>query len=160
MHAQMAAPLSGNVDVDFARQMLPHHQGAVAMARIQLQYGRDEKLKALSRWIIFTQEIEIGFMNNWLYRRDNGAHKPGATNYFADVMARMHHGMAITYTGDADLDFVRGMIPHHQGAADMASILLERGTDPELNRLANDIFSTQSYEISWMQGWLAEHGKP
>lgn len=155
MHKNMQAPLSGNVDVDFVRQMIPHHQGAVAMAKIQLQYGHDEQLKSFSRWIIFAQELEIASMKTWLNRRDNGAVVGNATDYFGDAMQAMHHGMMINYTGDADVDFVRGMIPHHQGAVAMASILLSDGTDPDTNDIANEIYDSQNYEIAWMKRWLA-----
>ncbi len=157
MHKNMHPPLSGDVDVDFVRQMIPHHQGAVDMAKVQLQYGRDEKLKAFNRWIIRAQEQEIGIMKQWLYRRDNGAAVNDANDYYGDAMASMHRDMMIDYTGDADVDFVRGMIPHHQGAVDMASILFADGNDPELNRLANNIYRSQTYEIAWMHRWLAEH---
>lgn len=157
MHKHMDAPLSGDVDVDFARQMIPHHQGAVEMAKIQLQYGHDERLKAFSRWVIQAQEQEIGFMTQWLRRRDNGAAPCKATDYFGEAMRGMHHGMMIRYTGDADVDFVRGMIPHHQGAVDMADIMFAQGSDPELNRLAGGIARSQGYEIAWMQRWLSEH---
>jgi len=157
MHQHMQTALSGNPDVDFARGMIPHHEAAVGMAKIQLQYGHDERLKDLSRWIIQSQEVEVGFMKNWLYRRDNGAVVVGAKDYYAEVMQTMHHGMMIDYTGDADVDFVRGMIPHHQGAADMASILFTHGRDPDLNKLAKDIWRAQTQEIAWMQRWLADH---
>ncbi len=155
MHRAMNAPRSGNADVDFARQMVPHHQAAVDMANIQLRHGRDERLKSFNRWVIRAQELEIGMMNNWLYRRDNQSVVSNANDYYGEAMRTMHHGMMIQYTGDADLDYVRGMIPHHQGAVDMARILLATGNDPELNRLANDIFDSQTYEIAWMQDWLA-----
>ena len=158
MHRGMRTPLSGNVDVDFARQMMPHHQGALDMAEIQLRYGHDEELKRFNQWVIAAQTKEIGFMKNWLRRRDNGAAPAGASDYFAAAMQQMHHGMAITYTGDADVDYVRGMIAHHQGAVDMARVLLAQGTDPELNALANDVFSSQTYEIAWMQDWLKARG--
>ena len=159
MHQAMQAPLSGNADVDFARQMIPHHEGAVAMAKIQLQYGRDEKLKHFSRWVIRAQDLEIGEMKQWLNRRDNGVAPENAHDYYGAVMMGMHHEMMLASTGDADLDFVRGMIPHHQGAVDMAAILIAEGNDPELHRLAEDIYRSQNYEISWMQDWLAAHEK-
>lgn len=157
MHRNMHAPLSGDVDVDFVRQMIPHHQAAVDMAKIQLHYGRDEKLKKFNAWVIFAQEQEIGLMNNWLIRRDNGVEVKNGHDYFRDAMTIMHHGMMINYSGDADLDYVRGMIAHHQGAVDMASILIAEGNDPDLNRLANNIYSSQTYEIAWMQRWLAKY---
>ena len=71
---------------------------------------------------------------------------------------KMHAGMALDFTGDADVDFVRGMIAHHQGAVDMARVLLEHGTDPELKTLAETIISAQEEEIRFMQDWLARNG--
>jgi uncharacterized protein (DUF305 family) len=69
----------------------------------------------------------------------------------------MHLGMAIDFTGDADIDFVRGMIPHHQGAVAMAQIVLEHGKDPQVRALAQSIVDAQQQEIALMQAWLAAH---
>ena len=156
MHKSMNAPLVGSADVDFVRQMIPHHQGAVDMAKIQLNYGRDEKLKKFNAWVIFAQDQEIAMMKNWLRRKDNSVEVRGAQDYYGEVMTKMHHAMMVDYTGDADVDYVRGMIAHHQGAVDMASIWLAEGSDPELKLLAHDIYSSQTYEIAWMQDWLEE----
>lgn len=77
---------------------------------------------------------------------------------FAEANARMHAAMDIEYTGKADVDFVRGMIAHHQGAIDMAKVQLEFGTDPELRALAEAIIAAQTKEIADMQAWLARNG--
>jgi uncharacterized protein (DUF305 family) len=154
MHRNMAQPLSGNPDVDYVRQMIPHHQAAVEMAQIQLAYGTDEGLKDFSRWIIVAQAQEIGFMQNWLRGRDNGLEQPGARDYYGAAMEKMHHGMMIEYSGDADADFVRGMIAHHQGAVDMSAILFAVGHNPEIRALAENIYRSQHYEIAWQRHWL------
>jgi uncharacterized protein (DUF305 family) len=79
---------------------------------------------------------------------------------YDDVMAKMHKGMAeVEATGDADIDFVKGMIPHHQGAIDMAKVLLEKGKDPEIRKLAEEIIKAQETEIKMMEDWLAKNEK-
>lgn len=82
-----------------------------------------------------------------------------STDAFKAANDRMHAGMAITFTGDADVDFVKGMIPHHQGAVEMAQIVLKYGKDPKLKKLARDIIRAQDKEIAFMKRWLAQTRK-
>lgn len=77
---------------------------------------------------------------------------------FAQANSTMHAAMTIEPTGDVDVDFIRAMIPHHQGAVEMARILLEYGTDPETRALAEGIIAAQEAEIAWMLEWLAARG--
>ncbi len=72
---------------------------------------------------------------------------------------KMHHDMNIKMTGDADVDFVQGMIPHHQGAVDMAKIVLQYGSDPEIKKIAQEIISAQEKEIAMFRAWLAKRQK-
>lgn len=78
---------------------------------------------------------------------------------FAQANGKMHSDMAIEFSGDADVDFVRGMIPHHQGAIDMAKIQLQYGKDAEIRKLAEGVIKAQEGEIAMMKEWLAKHGQ-
>lgn len=82
-----------------------------------------------------------------------------ATKEFIATNSKMHGGMMIEFTGNTDVDFVRGMIPHHQGAVDMAETELKYGKDPEIKKFAQDIIKAQTAEIKFMNEWLAKHAK-
>lgn len=82
-----------------------------------------------------------------------------ASKAYDAVMQKMHKQMLITYTNDVDVDFVRGMIPHHQGAIEQAQVLLKYSKNPRLRRLAGGIIAAQRREIRFMQNWLKEHQK-
>lgn len=80
-----------------------------------------------------------------------------ATAAYTAAMGAMMSGMMIPYSGNADVDFIRGMIPHHQGAVDNARIVLEFGTDPEVRKFAEAVIAAQEAEIKWMNDWLARN---
>jgi uncharacterized protein (DUF305 family) len=67
---------------------------------------------------------------------------------------KMHRDMAIAYSGDVDIDFVKGMIAHHQAAVDMAKIVIAFGKDKEVRKTAEEIAKTQEVEIDFLREWL------
>jgi uncharacterized protein (DUF305 family) len=88
--------------------------------------------------------------------------KPAATpadKAFAASMKTMMTSMNVKPTGQPDKDFALMMIPHHQGAIDMAKVELQYGTDPELRQLATDIVAAQEKEIAQMKTWLEKNGR-
>jgi len=91
----------------------------------------------------------------------HGAASPAdtaATQAYKAANDKMHKEMGVAFTGDPDVDFVRGMIPHHQGAVDMARVVLAHGKDPALRKLAESVITEQEKEIAFMREWLKKRG--
>lgn len=87
------------------------------------------------------------------------ANEPPSSKGYRDAMTKMDQGMSIPYSGNADKDFVAGMIPHHQGAVDMARVELKYGKDAQLRKLARDIIASQEEQIAFMKTWQSKHAK-
>jgi uncharacterized protein (DUF305 family) len=150
---------SGDPDLDFVTQMIPHHQGAIEMAKLELEYGTTPDVRKLARAIITTQEAEIAEMTRW-----KADHVPAPTADAAAIRAgyeASNRKMAAEMRGHnhpirADLTFLRMMIPHHQGAIDMADVQLRYGKEPEIRALAARIMAAQRDEIVQMKLLIQE----
>ncbi|MCJ9751839.1 DUF305 domain-containing protein [Neorhizobium sp. BETTINA12A] len=66
MHKDMAIQYSGDTDADFVRSMIPHHRGAIDMAKVELAHGKDPEIRKLAQAVIKAQEAEIADMQSWL----------------------------------------------------------------------------------------------
>jgi len=100
---------------------------------------------------------DMGMMSHMSLIPPELADNPSAQAYAA-AMDKMMADMMVPYTGDADVDFVRGMIPHHEAAVAMAQIQLEHGKDPEIRKLAEAVIAAQEAEITQLKAWLAARG--
>ncbi|MER5265229.1 DUF305 domain-containing protein [Actinosynnema sp. NPDC002837] len=159
--AAAGAPSGGHneADVTFAQGMIPHHQGAIEMAK--LVHGRTttpEVLDLASR-IEKAQDPEIKTMTGWLTGWGAQVHTTG--------MPGMDHGSdqpgmgaaemeALAQARDTEFDrmFLGMMIRHHQGAIEMANVELRHGANAEAKALAQRIVDAQQAEITEMQGLL------
>ena len=159
MHRAMEnANKTGDPDHDFVTMMIPLHQGAIDMAKVVLRDGKDSDIREFAETIIEDQQAEIGLMEGWLtkYKPTEGE-SPNKT--FVTAMERIDASMDRDMRNakkikDPDHDFVMMMIPHHQGAIDMAKLVLIYGKDPEVRRLAGQVVAAQQSEIQIMQRWL------
>ena len=162
MHQAMSAGVQAkNADVGFAKGMIPHHEGAIAMAKVQLQYGKDAEMKALAQKIVDTQQSEIKYMQAWLAKNEDS--QPAASNakeitqaYQQKAMGNHDAMMQGIMDANPDIAFAKGMIPHHQGAIDMATIEQTYGKNPAMLALAKQIKQAQTPEIKQMQDWLSK----
>jgi uncharacterized protein (DUF305 family) len=172
MMAGMMVKPTGDVDHDFVAMMTPHHQGAIDMAEAELLYGHNETLLRVSQEIIAEQLQEIAAMRlaigepaspTWVTDAPlstpdaqpiSGASVKSEVAFLAQnntAMNKMMAGMAAKPTGDVDHDFVAMMVPHHQGAIDMAQAELRYGHNQQLKTIAQEIIVDQLKEIQFMR---------
>ncbi len=145
-----------NIDQHFITQMIPHHEGAIAMAKVALERSKRPEVLSLARGIIEAQEKEIADMRSW-YQSWFGAVpiQGGMGMMHMDGMTGDTNVLAAVPATDFDRTFVTQMIPHHEMAVVMAQ-MLQAGTErSEMKQLADNIITSQSKEITMMRSWLA-----
>jgi uncharacterized protein (DUF305 family) len=155
-----------DADVTFVQGMLPHHEGALAMAQLADGRAMDPRVIDLADRIEAAQGPEIETMTGWL--EEWGEPLP------EENMGGMDHGSggmdmegmseedmtALDSSSGAEFDrmFLEMMIPHHQGAVDMAKTEIADGSNPDAVDMAREIVESQTAEIEEMQTLLTELG--
>jgi len=155
---------AGTIDKHFIEQMIPHHDGAIAMANLALQKAKRPEIKTLATAIIAAQTAEIQSMNGWYQDWFGNTVPKVSTGIMGGGMmsqSGMHMGgqedmIVLENASDFDKAFIEAMIPHHQLAIMMANMLQSGTNRPEMQQLAKNIISSQSKEIQQMQGWYAQ----
>jgi uncharacterized protein (DUF305 family) len=104
------------------------------------------------------QEMHGKMMGGGMMRQPKGDTGP-SSQAFNGLVTKMTQDMTMPFTGDADFDFVKRMIPHHQGAIDMAITVLAFGKDPEVKKMAESIIKAQETEIGLLKEWLKMKGQ-
>jgi uncharacterized protein (DUF305 family) len=156
-------PADADYDLRFIDGMTPHHQGAVAMAKEAQQKSQRPEIKQLADNIIKAQNKEIEQMKQW-----RKGWYPKAGDKLMAYHPQMGHMMEMSAEqkkammmhsdlgkADAEFDrrFINAMIPHHEGALTMAKDALSKSKHPEIQKLAQDILSSQQKEIDQMKQW-------
>ena len=153
---------ASQVEVDYLRNMIAHHQQAVEMTALTAERAQNPKLRSLSDRISGAQGPEIGMMQGWLNTRGANEHAGHAGHDHAMMpgMATPEQLAQLASSRGADYDrlFLRLMIAHHEGAVTMATQLLTTGRDEQVHEMAQDVLVTQQDEIATMRGLQAEVG--
>jgi uncharacterized protein (DUF305 family) len=156
--------MMGNIDQHFIEQMIPHHDGAIAMAELALEKSKRPEILSLAENIIKAQEKENSSMRSWHEDWFGGEVQENTWGMMGGSM--MMHGESFTgdlddlrAASDFDLEFIRQMIPHHEMAIMMASMLQATTGRTEMKELADQIINSQSKEIQVMQGWYQAWSK-
>lgn len=147
--------MSQSIDQHFIVQMIPHHEGAIEMAKVALERSKRPEVLSLANGIIEAQQKEINDMSAWYQSWFGSAPPEGG-------MGMMHMGgmegdtavLASISETDFDREFLDQMIPHHEMAIMMAQMLQSTTERGEMKTLADNIITSQAREIEMMRGWL------
>ncbi|MEH1894728.1 MAG: DUF305 domain-containing protein [Nostoc sp.] len=156
-------PADTNFDLRFIDAMIPHHQGAVEMAKEAQVKSKRPEIKKLADNIIKSQNQEITQMKQWRQAwYPKAGDKPMAYNsqmsHMMEMSSDQMKGMMMSQdlgAADAEFDlrFINAMIPHHEGAVKMGQDALSKSKRPEIKKLAQEIVKAQEVEIKEMQQW-------
>ena len=144
-------------DKAFIDAMVPHHHGAIEMARVALRNAEHEEIQELSRKIISTQQSEIEELKSMKQEEF------GTSSVPMEMSMEQMRGMGMKMDPQSlaeekpfDEAFIDAMIPHHQSAIEMAKVAHEKSENPRIKELAGNIMSAQKREIEQMQEWRRE----
>ena len=144
-----------NIDQHFIVQMIPHHDGAIAMGKVALERSKRPEILSLANGIIEAQEKENRDMHAWYQSWYGTAPTEGGIGMMhMDGMSGDTSALATVSAAEFDREFIEQMIPHHEMAIMMAQMLQASTQRTEMKELANNIITSQSREIEMMRGWL------
>jgi uncharacterized protein (DUF305 family) len=150
--------MSRNIDQHFITQMIPHHDGAIAMAKLALERSKSPDVLTLAKNIIEAQEREIVDMRSWyqLWFRSDVPPSNSSGMMHMDSMEGDIDVLSSVPVESFDREFLEQMIPHHEMAIMMANMLLSGTERNEMRQLGENIISSQSSEIELMRSWLKD----
>ena len=157
MARQMVMEKGKYSDKAFIDAMVPHHQGAIAMAEVALKNAEHEEIIQLSRNIISSQQAEIEELKSIKQEEFGTSNVPMEMSpEQMRSMGMMMDPQQLANKEPFDKAFIDTMIPHHQSAIEMAQVALEKSDNPKIKELAENIISAQQREIEQMREWRRE----
>lgn len=159
MHQMMSqmdtVPKTNDPEIDFLKMMRVHHQGAIAMANLELKEGKNDILKHTAQKIIKEQQEEITLFSTYLSTHGVNNSVPQFMIEHEESMMKMAKLADVQFiTGDIDNDFATLMIPHHQAAIENSMTYLKFAGDELVSIWAHKIIDTQKMEIMELSEWL------
>jgi uncharacterized protein (DUF305 family) len=155
MARQMVAPNGEYSDATFVDAMVPHHEGAVAMAEVALENVEHEEIRTLAQDIVDAQRAEIELFGEIREELGGEAMIEMSEEEMEGMMGNMDAG-ELAQQRPFDKAFIDAMIPHHESAIAMANVALQESEDPEVLRIAGETMDAQEAEIEQMKLWRAE----
>jgi uncharacterized protein (DUF305 family) len=139
-------------DERFIDAMVPHHEGAVEMARVAVKNAEHPEIERLAEHIISNQEAEINELES-IKREEYGTPKVPTHMSMGQTkdMGMMMNPQSLTNENPFDKAFIDNMIPHHRPAIGMAQVARDESNNPKIKELATGIVSAQKREISQMK---------
>jgi uncharacterized protein (DUF305 family) len=154
MARQMVMENGKYSDERFIDAMVPHHQGAIAMAEVALKNAQHAEIKDLSRNIVSTQQAEIEELKSIKKEEFGTSNVPmEMSQEQMQGMGMMMDPQELARSEPFDRAFIDAMIPHHQSAIEMAKVAYEKSENPRIKKLAENIVSAQQAEIEQMKRW-------
>ncbi|HKH35999.1 MAG TPA: DUF305 domain-containing protein [Rubrobacter sp.] len=157
MAKQMVMENGKYSDRRFIDAMVPHHQGAIAMAEIALKNAQHEEIIQLSRKIISSQQAEIEELKSIKQEEFGTSNVPMELNQEQmRSMGMMMDPQQLANKEPFDKAFIDAMIPHHRSATEMAEVASEKSENARIKELAGDVINAQKREIEQMKQWRKE----
>lgn len=154
MSRKMVTPNGKYSDKAFIDAMVPHHEGAVEMAKVASKHAEHPEIKKLAKDIVSAQEKEIGEL------KDIKEQEYGTSNVPMQMSDQQMRGMGMTEDPQQlanekpfDRAFIDAMTPHHESAIEMARVAENKTDNPRIRELAKNIISAQQREIAQMKQW-------
>lgn len=149
-HGSGSSSAGAAVDRAFAAAMIPHHESAIEMAKIAQDRGRSDFVKQLAAAIVTTQQGEIDTLKRIDAELERQGVKVGDLGVPAHMQGMEGDTAKLRDADPFDREFVDMMIPHHQGAIEMAKVEVAKGDNADLKKLAHAIIAAQGREIGEM----------